>query len=225
MLLLAGLLVATNVSAYTVVGGVVQDSLGNPVDGQYVYSGAFGGAFEGYIGNVHLGLPTVPASNIGTPFLVTNPADLTNVANYTINGDDRFALDGSTTVHWYKFTTSMAGSLDAFYEWDNGISSFKLEVFSYGGSDTALSTDVFDQTFISTNNGHFDDLGFVTLPAAGDWLIRIEGNGLDDGLINEGYSVYLAPTTVVPLPPAALLFISALAGFGVIGRKKASKAA
>ena len=217
-----GLLISTTASAYYVDGGVVQDSSGNPVDGQYIYSGAFGGTYEGYIGNVHLGLPTVPTSNIGTSFLVTNPADLTNVTNYTVNGDDSFALDGSTTVHWYKFSTNMAGNLDAFYEWDDGVASFKLEVFSYNGSDTAVSTDVFDQTFISTNNGHFDDIGFVNIPAAGDWLIRIEGNGLDDGKINEGYAVYLAPTAV-PLPPAVLLFISALAGFGVIGRKRSSK--
>ncbi len=202
-MLLAGLLVTANASAYAVVGGVVQDGVGTDA-----------GTYIGYMGNVHLGLPAdVRGSGnpnwIGTDQLYAYDYGLDYAYSYDSNSLDHFDSDSTVFVHWYRFTSDVAGFLSAFYEWGTNVTSFSLSFYTNGdNTDTPILTKTFSELHLYDN---FTD----TFPA-GDLLVRIEGaaNGA-----NNGYKVQLYPTAV-PIPPAALLFISALAAFGVIGRKK-----
>lgn len=231
VLLSAWLLVTANVSAFSIVGGAIEDGAGNPVTGTYQYSGfnfhtPAPGVFDGDMGNVNIGLPGSPGDKIGTNFLM-------DAGTYAVNFDDTLAPDGST-VHWFKFTSSVGGVVSAHYEWDEGYwmdaSSdvvFAIELFELDGSNTPFSG--YAHTFTGaeiagfTTPGHLDQSIFADIPA-GDWLIRITGHGNDDGNgANDGYGVTFG-AAAVPLPPAVLLFISALAGFGVIGRKKSRSA-
>ena len=211
--LLVGILISTGASAYYTSGGVVYDGGGAAATGTYTY-----GAYEGYLGNLNLGLP-VPATMdpwIGTHALATAPNDLGNPGTYVANPSAILPSSGSIAVHWYKFSVDVPSLTDARYEWDGGITSFKVDFFLEGGSDTSVIHKEFDSNFLA-GNGHFiDSLFYNFLP--GEWLMRIEGQGTLNGA--NGYRVRL-----VPLPPAVLLFISALAGFGVIGRKRGRKVA
>jgi hypothetical protein len=218
---------STTASAYYVDGSEVKDSSGNGNQGKYTYTGYYFnpvpifGTYDGYIGNVDIGNPSGGGANrIGTAYLVRNALALTSTDGYASNNEDSFP--NASNVHWYRFSSNTTSILDVYYEWDQGVDDFKLELFEYDGSDTAMATAIFDSSslFDSGGNhiGHYDDLGFTNI-AAGDYLVRITGSA-NSSL--DGYSVYF-DTTAVPLPPAALLFISALAGFGVIGRRRASK--
>lgn len=221
---------SASASAYYVDGSVVRDSSGNGNQGKYTYAGYYFdlagihfGYYDGYIGNVDQGYPgSSPNHRIGTPFLVKGD-DLTSVDSYANNSEDRFPV-GTNNVHWYRFTSNTTSILDVYYEWDGGVDSFKLELFEYDGSDSAIATATFSSSFlidpITGHIGHYDDLNFTNI-AAGDYLVRVTGTSNHE--INNGYSVYFE-TTAVPLPPAALLFISALTGLGVIGRRKSRKA-
>lgn len=220
---------SVSASAYYVDGSVVRDSSGNGDQGKYTYSGYYldlagyhFGNFDGYIGNVNMGYPgPSPSGRIGTSFLVKSAqSDLTSVDSYVNNNED--SLPNTSNVHWYRFTSETSSILDVYYEWDGGVDSFTLELFEYGGSDSALATASFSSSFlidpVSGHIGHFDDLGFAKI-AAGDYLVRITGSANSQ---LDGYSVYF-DAAAVPLPPAALLFVSALAGFGVVGRRKPRK--
>ncbi len=228
-LLLAGLLMSVSASAYYVDGSVVRDSSGSGDQGKYTYSGYYidlagyhFGIYDGYIGNVNLGYPgPSPSGMIGTSFLVkSTQSDLTSVDSYVNNYED--SLPNASNVHWYRFTSDATSVLDVYYEWDGEVDSFTLELFEYGGSDSALATASFSSSYlidpITGHVGHLDDLGFARIDA-GDYLVRITGTS--NGQL-DGYSVYF-DATAVPLPPAALLFVSALAGFGVVGRGKTRK--
>jgi hypothetical protein len=213
MLLLAGVLLTTSVSAYTVVGGVVQDGTGTDVAGE---------SFISHIGNVHLGLPAgvrgaTDPNWIGSDKLYTDPygLGLSSQYSYVDNVVDQFATNGTPTVHWYQFTSDILSLHSAFYEWGTDLTSFTISFFLSGdNSDSAIYSRTFTQSDLASyTNNHLYENDFANI-SAGEILMRIEGtaNG-----VNSGYKVHLS---AVPLPPAALLFISALAGFGVIGRKK-----
>jgi hypothetical protein len=59
--------------------------------------------------------------------------------------------------------------------------------------------------------------------AAGDYYLSV--SGIADGLLGGLYDINLSVGSPVPLPPAALLFISALTGMGIVAkRKKANNA-
>jgi hypothetical protein len=226
MLLVAGLLVTTSVSAYTLNGGVVQDASGGNVDGDYL----------GYIGDVNNELPTlvrnfpVDVGNpnwIGTDYIYTNQFGFgpTHFTSYQSNSSDYFPSDGSTVIHWYSFTVSDDSSLNAFYELGTDITSFTI-TFYIDGDDTnqVVFSKEFTTAELTGGSGdtvvHLYDYGFEDF-LNGDYLIKIEG--FADGSTNLGYKVQLF-TSAVPLPPAALLFASALAGLGIFGRKKAGDA-
>lgn len=221
--MIAGLLASANASAYYISGSTVYDSSNNPQSGEYTYTGyyldSFGlpifGTYYGYIGNIHTLSPPAGISkgSIGTPYLVDPYSQATAFGSggYVNNFDAVLPNE-----HWYRFTSDVASILDVYYEWGRDVDGFSLELFEYGGSDTAIAA----ATFLSGDiNAHLDVLGFTSI-AAGDYLIRIVGSAT--GSLNT-YSVYLGATPV-PLPPAVLLFISALAGFGVIGRRKTRQA-
>ncbi len=221
MLLITGLLVSTNVSAYYLDGSDIRSSIApnDIADGDYL----------GSIGNVHDGLPAevrgIGNPNwIGSDYIYSNNYGLgpSVYISYTSNDKDSFNSDGSNTVHWYQFSSNQESPLNAFYELGTDISSFAISFYIDGGdSDDAIFSKIFSAAELSAASSlHLYDYGFTNVPA-GDLLIKIEGNA--DGTTNLGYKVQLY-TTAVPLPPAVVLFISALAGFGVIGRKKARNA-
>jgi hypothetical protein len=212
-LLLSGLLITTTASAYYVDGSVVRDS-GGTATGSYTYSDGIN-TYVGYIGNVNTGLP-VPAGVdpwIGTYLLVTDPNNLDQTSSYVQNPSPVFNT-GSSQVHWYKFSLGIESELIANYEWNVGITSLTVDFFRESTSDDSV---FYTKTFTSAEilSGHFSDTNFAIFEQ-GEWLMRLTGVGSPD--VASSYRVQL-----VPLPPAALLFISALAGFGVIGRKKAHK--
>jgi hypothetical protein len=221
-LLIAGLLVSTGASAYYVSGSTVYDSSNVADAGKYTYLAYYTGiglptygTYDGYLGDLYAPIPPAGISKgtIGTPYLVDDNYEYTNSGGYVNNAEEKFTV-GVENVHWYRFTASLASILDVYYEWGGDVGSFSLELFEYGGSDTPIET-----AYFSSTGPHLDVLNFTSI-AAGEYLIKIVGSA--SGTLNN-YSVFLGATPV-PLPPAALLFISALAGFGVIGRKRASKA-
>lgn len=135
-------------------------------------------------------------------------------SNAYVNGDASAKGGTSTTYHEYSFSASKASRLTALYEFGTDlIDTFTISFFVDGENDW-----FYQQTFDTANNGAFE-MDFTTI-AAGDYSLKIDfiGNGGD----NDDYKVKLYGTAV-PIPSAALLFISALAGFGVVGRGKTRK--
>ncbi len=116
--------------------------------------------------------------------------------------------DGTITYLSYTFSASKSNTLTAVYEFGSDlINTFTI----YITGDSFSYTEMFNVA-----DGDPVLLDFATI-AAGDYSIKINVQG--DGGTNDSYKVQLY-ATAVPLPPAVLLFASALAGFGVIGRKK-----
>jgi hypothetical protein len=205
MALFVGMLVTGNAYAYYVSGGVVYHSDDTVATGTYTYGGN-----EGYMGNVNLGLPG--GADIQTRVLATDPTDLVSPLNYVVNNDA--VLSDTVTMHWYKFSLDVLSGLGAYYELNTGIQEFEVQYFYESQTgDGDFFTRVLTSAEIAT--GFIEDWNFEDFPA-GEVLMRITGKGTTNGA--NGYKVRL-----VPLPPAVLLFVSALAGFGVIGRKNRRK--
>ena len=196
-LLLAGLLTSANGFAYYVSGSSVLNS--SDVDS---------GDYIGYIGNVNVGLSSIGVSGI-SPDAITTKYISDGSGGYTTFNP---VFDGATT-HWYQFSTSIPDTVVAHFELGTDVTSFTASFFIEGGSDTAIPT-----TFLSGTANDFW-ISFSTT-YVGNILMKLD---LDGSGSNQNYDATLY-ATAVPLPPAALLFISALAGFGVIGRRKSSKA-
>jgi hypothetical protein len=116
--------------------------------------------------------------------------------------------DGTMTYLSYTFSASQASSLTAYYEFGTDL----IDTFTiYITGDSFSYTEVFD---VALGGAFLQDFASIS---PGNYLIRIDLQG--DGGTNDSFKVQLF-AAAVPLPPAALLFVSALAGFGVIGRKK-----
>lgn len=191
-LLVAGLLASADALAYTVDGNVVRDS-----------SNVDSGSYIGDMGNVNIGLSSIGLTGV-SPDAITTKYLSDGSVSYV--GNDP-AFNGVTT-HWYQFSSVIPGTIGANYELGTDVTGFAVSFFLAGGSDTAIHT-------VPANAAmHFWD--FFDRTNADDILMRIE---LDGQGPNQNYDVTLY-AAAVPLPPAVLLFISALAGFGVIGRKK-----
>lgn len=217
-LLIIGMLATANVSAYYYDGTDVR--YGTSI----TPGGTAPGDYLGNIGNVHDGLPEAVrgVSNpnwIGSDYIYTNVFNYgpTNPLSYTPNPVAGFESDGTTSVHWFLFSSDHIGLLNAFYEWGADIASFSIDFYQNDGSDTSIFSKTITSAEFAAGHLYHDD--FASFPA-GEVLMRITGNASGD---NSGYKVQLYPSAV-PLPPAAMLFVSALAGFGVIGRKKGRKA-
>lgn len=191
---------STSASAYYVDGGVVKDG-----------SGAVSGSYFGYIGDVNVGLPsigntTVTPTWIGTHYVSDGAGSY--VENYPV-------VTG--VADWYLFSASAAGPIAIFAELGTSISAFTISFFVLDESDNYLYSRT--ATAAEINIRSFVDAAFNN-PITGDILMKIEGIAQGS---NPSYRVRLIGTPV-PVPPAALLFVSALAGFGVIGRRKRGKA-
>ena len=177
--------------------------------------------YLGYLGNINMGHPDgsggVNSAYIGTDF-ISSPGEQDNtflsnpVSSFDpLNASD-YPIPGYTsTTHWFKFSISLPGLLSDFIElgrYADATISFFHDSANWGDSPfvTVVRTD--DHSFQQTSPSIF---------ASGIWWMRVDGVAYNNTQVN--YTVRLTSQSV-PLPPAALLFISALAGFGVIGRKK-----
>ena len=92
---------------------------------------------------------------------------------------------------------------------------------AFGGVDSAdFQLDLFNESNPTTSLGSFTDLSGTSLAfsylnlAAGDYFFRVMG---DTGPIGNIYTYRFKAGTEVPLPPALLLFATALGGLGVFG--------
>ncbi len=201
-----GLVMAGNASAYYLDGGIIRNNAGTD-----------SGDYLGYLGDVDVGLPAgyVAGPNwIGTDITVIDPAgDLSSTGNYTLNPNYvGFGLGDQTVVQWFRFSSSQLASLSAFFELGSyvDLGNFKINFFQ-GTDETATAGQ-------QSGSGHLYLYDFGNFPVDEVWWMRVEGNATAVGK-DSGYKVRLF-TTAVPLPPAILLFGSALAGFGVLGCKK-----
>jgi hypothetical protein len=95
---------------------------------------------------------------------------------------------------------------------------------SFGGVDSAnFQLDLFNDSDPATSLGTFTDLSGTTLAfsylnlAAGDYFFRVMGNTGPGGNI---YRYRFAAGTEVPIPPALLLFATAMGGLGFIGYRR-----
>jgi hypothetical protein len=95
---------------------------------------------------------------------------------------------------------------------------------SFGGVDSAnFQLDLFNDSNPSTSIGTFTDLSGTTLAfsylnlAAGDYFFRVMG---DTGPIGNIYRYRFTAGTEVPLPPALLLFATAIGGLGLFGYRR-----
>ena len=95
---------------------------------------------------------------------------------------------------------------------------------SFGGVDSAnFQLDLFNQSDQATSLVTFSDLSGSTLAfsylnlAAGDYFFRVMGNSGPDGNI---YKYRFFAGTEVPIPPALLLFATAVGGLGLFGYRR-----
>ena len=171
-------------------------------------SAAFDASGEsGYLGDMGLLTDVLIVSNLfvngGSPnldaFLTTNdPATSGPVGDVDI-------------PHWYKFTLSDDLIVSDYLETGPHVDSITIEFFD-------SNDDIFN--FEKTSSGPHGYELLDTLEA-GTWWMKVTGVSsglpLEDDL--DSYTIQLSATPV-PVPPALLLFGSAIAGFGVMGRKR-----
>ncbi len=172
--------------------------------------------YVGYIGNLDIGRLDGSGgvnTDIGTDW-ISSPGEQNNTFISNANDQlDPMVTPGTpvVTTHWYKFALNNPAQLMDFIELglyaDLEISFFH-DSATYGGAafETITRNDPHNYQLTSPTNQTF---------AAGFWWMKIVGTANNNKSLN--YTVRLSQ---VPLPPAILLFVSALAGFGVMGRKK-----
>ncbi len=155
--------------------------------------------YLGYLGNVEAGRYG-GAEDIGTDYIWNS-----STSSWDENTND--ALNSFIALpHWYNFTLDHASAIGDFLELGSDVSSFTATFYDSSGNEFVSIT--------STDPHAYQFTGVFAADAS--WWMKITGVASGD---KSNYTVLLAPTAV-PLPPAILLFGSALAGFGVLGRKK-----
>lgn len=104
-----------------------------------------------------------------------------------------------------------------------------IKDISFGGVDSAnFQLDLFSQADPASSLGTFSDLTGTTLAfsylnlAAGDYFFRVMGSTGPSGNI---YKYRFVAGTEVPLPPALLLFATAVGGLGLAGYRRRKIAA
>lgn len=155
--------------------------------------------YLGYLGNVEIGRYG-GAEDIGTDYVWNS-----STSSWDENTNDSF---GSSIAipHWYNFTLDNERNIGDFLELGSDVSSFTATFYDSSGNEFVSITSADPHAYQFTG----------TFAADASWWMKIEGGATG---AKNNYTVLLAPTAV-PLPPAILLFASALAGFGAMGRKK-----
>jgi hypothetical protein len=127
-------------------------------------------------------------------------------------GPGAATLDDTLNFSLASVQTALVGSFtDLFHLVGNvDISSFSLDLFSTSDMSTSL--------------GHFADPAGIAVAfsylnlAAGDYFFHLTG-GIPPGA-NGGFYQYRFEVSEVPLPPALLLFATALGGMGLLGYRR-----
>ncbi len=213
--LVVGLLMSMNVSAYY---AYLTPDPNEVRTGDGTVLGTDAGDYLGYIGNVQDGVtianpPPIPPTFYQVSTRRSQP-DGAGSGPYVTNSN-AFFTDTGDNVHWYDF--SLTDPTDLALRFEAGASMAFLDIsFFFEADDTLVYNERYNNGDPDANfGGHWNDI-FTNFDRAGDWWMRIEGE-LVTGAESSGYTVTLA---AVPLPPAILLFGSAIVGFGVMGRKK-----
>ena len=99
-----------------------------------------------------------------------------------------------------------------------------IQDISFAGIDSVnFQLDLFNESDPATSLGTFTDLSGTTLAfsylnlAAGDYFFRVMGDTGPGGNI---YKYRFVAGTEVPLPPALLLFATAVGGLGLVGYRR-----
>jgi len=188
-------------SVLTLGCALVANAMGAPV----IPSGE---SYIGYIGNLDLGRgdnsgPANPA--IGTDWIADpDGQDINFIANTPI------VAGNGTTGHWYKFALNTPSHLMDFVELGDNI-----DVVISFFHDNYVAGPAFDSVSRAGGTNHAFQLTSPHQFKSGIWWMQIVATTTSFASIN--YKVRLSQ---VPLPPAFLLFGSAIAGFGVMGRKR-----
>ncbi len=173
-----------------------------------------GETYLGYIGNLdvqpsQLGGGMIPEN--GTDWISNSGSSNTDmIDNLNDEFDQPTALNVPVvTTHWYKFSLDTPAQLQDYIE----LGEHADMVISFF-HETAPDVLVPFETVVRDDPHNYQLTSLLTF-TSGDWWMRLTGTALNG--IRTSYTVRLSQ---VPLPPAILLFVSALAGFGVMGRKK-----
>ena len=197
------------------------------------------------IGLAMLGVSSNPAS--AAIFNIADHPDGSESAIYEyglrLDGEDKFfSMDGASTAQLFVDTTngtaSIMGTVIENSDTNNNVATWTISyVFSgvslvgMGGEFTASG----GAGTVTEIGGAMEIINMIGKQKSGTGIAfsflndghRLPGN---TGLVGRGWiqkhgtNDFLFTATVVPLPPAALLFGSALAGMGFLGRRRKQKA-
>jgi hypothetical protein len=163
--------------------------------------------YLGYLGDVEIGysggLIGTHAVDSGSGFLPNQNAYLTTQAPLN---------DGFRDVaapHWYKFDVSQTLNIGGFLELGSHVD--EITISFYNSLD-----DAYDFQLKAAYTGSRHDYPVIGTFGADTWWMKVEGIS---GGVDDSYTMKLEASPV-PLPPAVLLFGSAIAGFGALGRRK-----
>lgn len=169
--------------------------------------------YVGYIGNLDIGRLDGSGggiTDIGTDW-ISSPGEQDDTFISHNGLLDPAITSPVLTTHWYKFALNTPSQLMDFIELGSDAS---LEI-SFFNDDATYSDPAFET--VARSAGHEYQLTSPSLFPSGIWWMKIAGT--TTGFLHLNYKVRLSQAAV-PLPPAILLFGSALAGFGVLGHKK-----
>jgi len=158
--------------------------------------------YLGYIGNVESGRYG-GVEDIGTDYIWNS-----STPGWDENLNDTLGPP-IAVPHWYKFTLDNTMVLSDFLELGGDVASLTISFFDSNGASPIGP--------ITSNAPHGYEL-VGTFWADSSWWMKVEGTLTSTGVL-DNYTVQLIASPV-PLPPAILLFASAIAGFVVMGLKR-----
>jgi hypothetical protein len=162
----------------------------------------------------------VCASAVPSRAATVGPLSETSGTVMAVGDNANFSTDQQTTspfsAEWFfNVVTPFTVQARASNTPDN-ITSFSLEIWNDLGTVlTVAPPDTLVNSVIGANGLAF--LQILNLPA-GNYYVRVSGpfSLSNSGAVSGNISILSA----VPLPPAALLFCSALVGLGILGRRR-----
>ncbi|MCP3670185.1 MAG: hypothetical protein GY814_07080 [Gammaproteobacteria bacterium] len=206
-ILVLGLIMGADALAFYADGSNMKDD-----------SGAIVGDYLGYMGSINNGVQPIPGGSFFPAITsLTIPA---GGAVYLPNGNASFTNTAVAGVHWYSFTLDTAKDLDLNYEFGDDLEYVNVSFFHDTSEVAAFSQNYLNADPSTNFGGHMVDPATDVFSDTGTWWMRIEGKALTGANGSVGTYKVQPATSTVPLPPAILLFVSALAGLGVMGRTK-----
>lgn len=155
--------------------------------------------------------------------LVVTNADFDFASGAEFTGQISFSDDFSTVLAVSGILTGYQNAVTGF----TGIGSTAINALFLGGADFNPLPNQVTTLLTNTVGGPFGFTNFITLAydlsSAPNILLAPGGPGLGF-VVNVNFNDVLVEgsLTPIPVPPSALLFLSGLAGIGVIGRSRKS---